>query len=52
MRRETTERDKDREIRWGKERERWRRGRGWEELGKVVQGCRKKASNQDPTKRS
>lgn len=43
MGREKIERYKDREGGWDKERERW--GRGQEELGKLVQGCRKRASN-------
>ena len=44
MGREMIKRDKDREIRWGREggQEKERRS---EQLGKVVQGCRKSTSN-------
>lgn len=43
--REKSEKYKKRELRWCKrERERWKRIREQEELGKVIQGCRKHVS--------
>lgn len=45
MGREMIKRDKNRVIRWGKEREGERGREGQEQLGKMVQGRRKSTSN-------